>query len=321
MTRMGLLLILAAAAPAAETIGGPVAGYVAGSKPELRAIGGVPGSFVYSDPLPLPDGTTRVRVAAGQDFALVERRDAAPEAVVLRGGLVDHMTELGSLMPAADWVAFSLSARSAVLFSSSTNRLQVVTGLPDAARVLMDSDAATFPEPPVAAAVSEDGSLVLVASSRSVFVMPADGAPRLVLSGTRIRSLAVLRNGADAVAGDDGTGSVHLLTAVGGPAPAARVLASGLYLLGDLYPSADGASLFVARPGARTISWIDMASGAVESMQSDVPLSGLTPLRNRDTFLIAARPRQPGWVFYREGNAGRVVFIPAAVKTAQESVQ
>ncbi len=323
MTRVGLLLILMTAGiEAAEMIGGPVAGYVAGpSKPELRAIGGVPGSYWYSDPLPLPEGATRARVAAGQEFALVERGDAAPVALALSGGGVDHTTVLDGLMAHADWVAFSINAHSAVLFSAAANRLQVVTGLPDSMRVLLDADTSAFPEIPVTAAVSEDGTLALAASTQSVFVLLPGGAPRLILSGSRIRSLAVLRNGTDAVAGDDGTGSVYLISAVAGSEPASRVLASGLYLLGDLYPSSDGRALFVARPGARTVSWIDMASGGVESVESDVPLSGLTPLRNRDTFLISARPRQPGWVFYRDGNAGRIVFVPAAVERTQESGQ
>ncbi len=322
MTRVSVLLIFAAAAalPAAETIGGPVAGYVAGAKGELRAISGVPGSFGYSDPLPLPDGTTRVRVAPGQEFALAERRDAAPAALVLLGGAVDHVTVLDGVMPAADWVAFSLTARSAVFFSAANGRLQVVTGLPDAARVVIDLDAAALAEPASTAAVSDDGTLVLLASTQSVFTLTPDQAPRLVFSGTRIRSLAVLRNGVDAVVADDGTGSVHLLSAAASAA-STRVLASGLYLLGDLCASADGASIFVARPGARAISWIDMASGAVQSLDTDVPFSGLTPLRNRDTFLISAKPGQPGWVFYREGSAGRLVFIPAVARRTQESIE
>ncbi len=321
MTRVGWLLTLAAAsAVAAETIGGPIAGYVAGAKPELRAIGGVPGSFVYSEPVTLPEGTRRVRVAPGQEFAVAELREGPPQALVLRGGAVDHATALDGVMAAADWVAFSLGARAAVFYSAAGGRLQVVTGLPDTPQVAIDTETAAFAEEPVTAAVSDDGSLVLAASARSVFVVRAGAAPRLILSGTRIRSVAVLRNGVDAVVGDDGTGSVHLVTAAGSTA-AERVLASGLYLLGDLVPSADGATLYVARPGARSIAWIDLASGAVQSVEADVPLSGLTALRNRDTFLISARPLQPGWVFYRDGEAGRVVFIPAIARRVPESEQ
>jgi hypothetical protein len=321
MTRVSILLIFAAALPAAETIGGPVAGYVAGAaKAELRAIAGVPGSFGYSDPLPMPEGTTRVRVAPGQDFALAEQQDAAPAALVFSAGNVDHVTVLEGVMPAADWVAFSNGARSAVLFSAGNSRLQVVTGLPDAVRVLMDLDPSALPETPTSAAVSDDGNLVLVASTQSVFVLQPGQAPRLVFSGTRIRSVAVMRNGVDAAVADDGAGSVHLLSTPA-TAPSSRVLASGLYLLGEMCPSADGATLFVARPGARTISWIDLASGGVDSIGTDVPFSAFTPLRNRDTFLISAKPGQPGWVFYRDGGAGRVVFIPAAVRKTKGSVE
>ena len=54
------LLVLTAGLSAAANLSGPVAGYVAGpSQPELRAISGVPGSYLFSGPLPLPPGTTQ----------------------------------------------------------------------------------------------------------------------------------------------------------------------------------------------------------------------------------------------------------------------
>src|SRR5690349_2902867 len=47
----------------------PVIGYAAqSSPPELRAIVGVPGAAVFSEPLPLPDNVTRIRLAPGQSY-------------------------------------------------------------------------------------------------------------------------------------------------------------------------------------------------------------------------------------------------------------
>jgi hypothetical protein len=59
------------------TVGGPLAGYIgdpAGA--ELRAIYGVPGSFRFGEPLPLPGVVTRIHLAPGQSFALAERGEA-----------------------------------------------------------------------------------------------------------------------------------------------------------------------------------------------------------------------------------------------------
>ncbi len=312
MNRVALLILVPGIISAAESISGPVAGYLAGSpRPELRAIYGAPGAFRFSDPLALPDGVTRLRVAPAQDFAIVERGEAAPAAVVLSGDAVDHVTALDGVLSTADWVVFSVDARAAVFFSASAARLQVVTGLPDAPSIAMDIDAGSLPEVPVTAAVSDDGALVVAASGTSVYMLAQGGAPKLLLSGAQIQSVVVLRNGTDIGVADRGTGSLQVVRNAASSADS-RTLVSGLEELGQIFPSYDGSKLFAARPGLQSISVVDLATGAVQSVDASIAPSGLVPLRNRDMFLISARPRQPAWVFYRDGDVGRVVFIPAA---------
>lgn len=294
------------------SISGPVAGYVTNSsQAQLRTIFGVPGALSFSEPLPLPEGVTRVRLAPGQDFALVERTNSAPGVLFLKAGAVDRLAPIDAAMPSADWIAFSPAAGSALLFSASGHRLQVLNGLPDAPQVALDVDAATLPEQPTLGSVSDDGSLVLVASGTSVYRVSRDGAAQVVLSAGTIQSLTVLRNGADAAVADTTTGSLQIVRNAGSN-PEARVLASGLDGIGTIFPAWDGQSLFVARPGVESVSSIDLASGEVRSFPSSVAAVGLIPLRNRDTFLISAEAHKPGWVFYRDGLDGRVVFIPAA---------
>jgi hypothetical protein len=310
-----LPVVVAGLASAAGTISGPVAGYVTdSSRAQLRTIFGVPGAFAFSDPLPLPDGVSQVRLAPGQDFALVERANSAPGILFLKGGAVDRLSPVEGAMPSADWIAFSPAAGSALLFSAATNRLQVLTGLPDAPQVTLDLDAATLSEQPTTGAVSDDGSLVLVASATSVYRVHG-GSSQMVLSTGGVLSLRVLRNGAD-FAVSDSAGSVHVVRNAA-TSPEARVLASGLDGIGEIFPASDGQSLFVARPGAETVSSIDLVSGEVRSFPSSVAAVGLIPLRNRDTFLISAKAHQPGWIFYRDGTDARVVFVPA-VQTARE---
>ena len=109
--RCFLLVAVPALASAAESISGPVAGYVVDSSPaQLRAILGVPGAFGFSDPLSLPAGITRVRLAPGQDFALVECGTGAPGILFLKDGAVDRLAPIDGALTSADWVAFSPSA-------------------------------------------------------------------------------------------------------------------------------------------------------------------------------------------------------------------
>jgi hypothetical protein len=313
-----LPVVVAGLAAADGSISGPVAGYVTdSSRAQLRTIFGVPGAFTFGEPLSLPDGVAQVRLAPGQDFALVERANSSPGVLFLRAGAVDRLAPIDGAMPSADWIAFSPGAGSALLFSAGTHHLQVLSGLPDAPQVVLDWDAATLAEPPALGAVSDDGSLVLVAAGTSVYRVSRDGAAQVVLSAGGIQSLTVLRNGVDAAVSDPSTGSVHLVRNAAST-PEARVLASGLDGIGTIFPAWDGLSLFVARPGAETVSSIDLASGAVRSFPASVAPVGLIPLRNRDTFLISAKAHQPGWVFYRDGTDARVVFIPAAESGTRE---
>jgi hypothetical protein len=313
-TVLGWCWLLATAAgvlPGAATIGGPVAGYVAESPgPVLRAIFGVPGSFRFSDPLPLPDGVTRVHVAPGQDFALVELAGDGVAVLSLSGSAVERMTAVeGAVTPS--WVSFSPQAGSAILFSATGSRLQILSGLPDTPRIAMDLDTTALADPPRSAVVSDDGKTVLIASQRAVYLAPRSGSPQLLMTATEIVSLALFRNGTDAAVWDGITGSVYLLRNVS-TAPVVRVLASGSKDPGKLYPSWDGTTIFMVRPGAKAVSSIDLASGDIQSFDSAVPALTLDPLRNHDTFLISAAHHGPGWIFCLDGSTGRVVFVPAA---------
>jgi hypothetical protein len=305
-------LAVASLAFADGVISGPVAGYVTdSSRAQLRAILGVPGAYTFSAPLPLPDGVSQIHLAPGQDFALVEKSDGVRAVLFLKAGAVDRLAPVYGAMPSADWIAFSPAAGSALLYSSSAQRLQVLTGLPNTPRIALDQDAAMLPEQPALGALNDDGSLVLLASGTSIYRLSGDGGAQLLLSLGGIRSLTVLRNGVDVAVSDPTTGSVQVLHNAASH-PEARVLASGLDGIGKIFPSWDGQSLFVAQPGARTVSSIDLASGAVQPFDSPAEPLCLTPLLNRDTFLISAKADEPGWVFYRDGMGAQVVFIPAA---------
>ena len=165
-------------------------------------------------------------------------------------------------------------------------------------------------------AVSDDGNLVLAASGAALYRLPPGGTAQVLLSAGGIRSITVLRNGADVAVSNSDTGSIHIVRNAASHAEAS-VLASGLDGVGTLFPSPDGQLLFASQ-SKTGISSIDLVSGEVKSFPTSVSPAGLIPLRNRDTFLISARTNQPGWVFYRDGASGRVVFIPAAGEAARQ---
>ena len=124
----------------------PVLGYaVQVSPPELRVILGVPGAAVFSEPLSLPRRTTRLRLAPGQQYAIIESADETPAALLLNGAATGGIVTIPGAARAFDFVSFSPSGRSAVLISQAFGRLQVIDGLPQTPQLVQDIDLSLLP--------------------------------------------------------------------------------------------------------------------------------------------------------------------------------
>lgn len=298
-----LPLIATVVASADGNMSRPVAGYAIDCQSRLRPIFGVPGAFTFGDPF-TPPSKSRVWLVPGQNFALSENSSGAIEITSLSGAAVTDTSPIPSITPSPDWIVISPGAGSALLFFAGARRVQVVAGLPQAPRVVVDQDVSSQ-ENLTNGAVSDDGNTVLLASASTVYRL-SGGQFQIVFSPGTVTSLTILRNGLDA-AFADAAGSVYQIRNLTNP----QVLATGLTGIGTIFPGSDGKSLFVARPGDRSITLIDLASGGVHTFATPVPAVTWSPLRNRDTFLIASKAHEPGWVFLWDGTAGRVVLIPA----------
>jgi sugar lactone lactonase YvrE len=297
----------------------PLLGYAAQqSPPELRAILGVPGAAVFSDPLSLPRRTMRLRLAPGQQYAIIERAQEDPAVLLLNGTETGGIAVIPGAVRALDSVSFSPSGRSAVLISQGLGRLQVITGLPQAPQLAKDIDLRLLPELPDNAAVSDDGGSVLFSSAGAVYLVLPDGSATIVLSVTPTASIAFLPASTTAAIGDPGTGSLYLFQRLAG-GTVASLLASGLPGLGQVAASGDGKMLYVTDTQSQRIWSVNVASGAVGQFDLQVSASKLDRLRNADTFLISSEPGLPGWIFFRQGEDARTVFVPAVPRHLRRS--
>jgi len=295
----------------------PVLGYaVQQSPPELRAVLGVPGAAVFSDPLSLPRRTTRLRLAPGQQYAIIERAQETPTALLLNGIETGGTVVIPGAVRALDFVSFSPSGRSAVLISQALGRLQVITGLPRTPQLAEDIDLHLLPDLPSDAAVSDDAGSVLFSSASAVYLVLPDGSAAIVLSVTHTASIAFLPASATAVIGDPGTGSLYLLQRLAGAIVAP--LAFGLLGLGQMAASGDGQMLYVTGTQGQLIWSVNVASGAVRQFDLQVSASKLDRLCNVDTFLVSSEPGLPGWIFFRQGEGAGTVFVPAAASSGRQ---
>ena len=314
---VAILLLLAfpiCGAAADSALNRPILGYAAQvSPPELRAILGAPGAAVFSDPLSLPRRTRRLRLSPTQQYALIEREDEAPAVLGLSGATVGQAIAITGALPTADIAAFSPSGHSAVLFSAGSGRLQVIGGLPLTPQIVQDLDAGLLPDTPKAVAVSDDAGSVLLSSATMVYLLSPNGSTNTIMNVANVASLAFFPNSGDAAIGDRGTGSVYVLQNSAGIL-AARLIATALAGVGEMRASGNGQTLYVTNPGGHCIWAVGVPGGEIQAFNLPVRSVKIDPLRNTDTFLISSEPGQPGWIFFRQGDDARTVFVPAVTR-------
>jgi hypothetical protein len=288
-------------------LSGPVLGYVAQDSPlELRAILGVPGSAVFSDPLPLPKNASRLYLAPDQSYALVERPAADPALLPLGASQVVAATLTG-VIQTANFVAFSPRGQSAVLYSAARSRLQVIAGLPDAPQLARDLDTTTFLEQPVDGAISDDATRLLLTSPNEVYQLLPSGLLQPLLSVGGAAALAFLPNSSQAAIADRGSGSAYLWS-TGVPS----LLVGGLAAVGEMRPASDGLSLWLTDPAGNNISSLGLKTAELRTFKVPVSPLKLQGLAVRDMFLLASDPGQPAWILFQQGGEALATFVPAA---------
>ena len=320
VTSIGVFIALAAGSDSPSLMDLPLIGYVAqSSPPELRAIVGVPGAAVLTDPLPLPSNVRRIHLPPDQQYVLLERSEGDPAVLLLNGDDTNQMIPIPGALSAPNIVAFSRSGSSVVLFGKSTGRLQVITGLPHAPSIAQVFDTTLLPDIPRALSVSDDGRYLLASSPSIVYEM-ADTLTHIVANVAGVPSLAFLPANAGAVIGDRSAGLVYVVEnrAAG---PTTKVVATDLAGLGDISPAEDGETLYISNPSGNRIWSLRVSTRELGSYELAVRPARIEHLRNIDMFLIVSGIDQPAWIFFRQGQDFKTVFVPAAPHFQKRRIQ
>jgi len=301
----------AGAPDAVAAFGQPVLGYTMQSSPPLvRAILGVPGAASFSAPLVLPPAVLQFHIAPSQAYALAERRANELAVIPLTAGHAGPPVALAGAFPSPDLVAFSFAGRSAVLYSAAAAQLQVISGLPSAPAIVETISTSAFPSGIQEAAVSDDGTAVLIASAAGAYQL-LPGAVHQVVGTTGALALAFFPNSSQAAIGDRTTGSLYLWPATAGPA-AASLLAAHLEGMAAMGATADGQGLWVTNPAGGSIWRVSAQTGELRTFPLPVSPRTMERLPYRDMLLISSVAGQPAWIFFQQGGEALTVFVPAA---------
>jgi len=308
-------LLLPAAALAAwaandAAVRGPVTGFVFDSQTHaLRPMLGIPGA-AYLGPSAVspadaawvsPDGSAALVAQAGRLSLYTGFGNATPAAIRIPGGIVP------------DRVAWAPADGAAALYSSGNAQVQIVTSLVTAPVAASPIDVSGIPGQITAMAF--DGQLLLLGvsgSSGGIYSVKSQSAPERIASAYQPSALALA--GADLYFADQKSGQIWQVRNYGTqPASVSFSNDAGISSPVGLQLSADGARLFVANSGSRTVGVYDVASrSGIETLQLDFTPSGMDRFGDASVFLLnsAARASEPLYVLSDSAVRRAVYFVP-----------
>ena len=174
---MAVLLAGVAAAQSGTALSGPTMGLVFdSSQSALRPIRGIPGAASLGDAVNPGFALASATVSPRQDYALALRADDSSVVLVRAGGASAAIT---GARPAPALMVFSPAGTAAALYNSGAGRVQILTGLPDAAAVQNDVDISALAGPVAALAVDNAGTSLFLAAGAaeavSLYRVATDG--------------------------------------------------------------------------------------------------------------------------------------------------
>jgi hypothetical protein len=313
---MAVLLAAVAAAQSGTALSGPTMGLVFdSSQSALRPIRGIPGAATLGDPVNLGFALASATVSPRQDYALALKADDS-SLVLVRAGAEVSSTAVPGARPAPALIVFSPAGTAAALYDSGAGRVQILTGLPDAAAVQSDVDISALAGPVAALAVDDAGTSLFLAAGAaeavSLYRIGMDGASQFLASFRSVAALRLSGTGGDALLADSAAGAVYSIRDSG-----IETIASGQDGLGaPIAVEADSAGRIFVADQAGNVTILDRSRGSVVSLPCGCAPAGLFRLSGTATFRLTEPSDAPMWVLDASGDDARIVAIPPGAPPA-----
>lgn len=309
-----VLAVTSFAAAGADTgVRGPSLGYSV-ERAAVRLITGTPGAALAGAAIDL-GGTVRTAAASNAAGFVIAVVGDEGRVVLFR----DSAVTLAGALPAADHVAVSPRGRVAVLYSSQTDSLQLITGLPGNPAL---GAPIPLPYPANAIAISDTGTVLagggdglwsvqttlrpspdapvarMVYSAGARSTAPVRPQPSFLHAGT-ISAIAFFENSNDAAFAADGIVWIRRGAAI---TP-----------LGDAHGAlaVQAASQFVLAATDKSVIRFELATGARSEMPCDFAVTALDRMSAGAVFRLNDGSGGPVYLYDASGPEPRVVFVPA----------
>ena len=286
---------------------------------DLRAVTGIPGAAITSDPLSLGFLITQAAISPAQDSALVVKVRGSSLMLVRPNGDGWAAATLEGVRSAPDSLVYSQGGRSAALYYRA-GRVQILTGLPSAPVIAGEIDLSGLPTPLTALAVDDSGSFVLMALGQvgavSLFRASVGSAPSLLGSFPSVSSVRVFDAGRRALVADSLAATVYEISDPAGAA-AKQVIASaadGIEGLVDADTDSAGMRVFAALANG-TVLIFDRSGGPAEAIDCGCKPAGLFRLAGAAAFRLTEPGTGPFQVL-DASNTLRMVAVPPPAHAA-----
>jgi len=309
---MAILLAGVAAAQSGTALSGPTMGLVFdSSQSALRPIRGIPGAATLGDAVNPGFALASATVSPRQDYALALKADDSSLVLVRAGGA---SAPVPGARPAPALIVFSPGGTAVALYDSGAGRVQILTGLPDAAAVQSDIDISALAGPVAALAVDDAGSSLFLAAGPaeavSLYRIGMDGASQFLASFRSVAALRLSGNGRQALLADSAAGAVYVIRELRG-AGHLEMIASGRDGLGaPIAVESDPAGRIFVADQAGNVTILDRSRGSVATLPCGCAPAGLFRLSGTATFRLTEPSDAPMWVLDASGADARIVAIP-----------
>jgi hypothetical protein len=295
----------------AQSVGGPIMGYVLEKSVGVRPLRGMPGAATLGSSVAGDPGYSAVAFAQQREYALGITRNGG-QAVLLRNLGQQPRTVLLDLPPGADRIATSPAGDAAAFYYPGSSTVRVVTGLPGSPAISWNVAAPELTGGAAALAVSDGGGAVLFAAGAQVYLLAPELGVRYLIGIGGSPGLAFLAGSLDAVVADGVLSRVMLVRDPKGDAQVS--------LIGDAAQGVSQPVAVAAAPDNRRVFAANAEPGGVVSLSlagedsallpcACVP-TGLERLSGNLAFRLTEAGGGPVWILDGASSPPRIVFVP-----------
>jgi hypothetical protein len=317
---LAVALASVAAAQTGTALSGPTMGLVFdASQSALRPIRGIPGAATLGDAVNLGFALASATVSPRQDYALALKADDS-SLVLVRAGAEISSAAVPGARPAPALIVFSPAGTAVALYDSGAGRVQILTGLPDAAAVQSDVDISALAGPLAALAVDDAGTSLFLAAGPaeavSLYRIAMDGTSQFLASFRSVAALRLSGSGREALLADSAAGAVYVIRELRGAGHLERI-ASGQDGLGaPIAVESDSAGRIFVADQSGNVTILDRSHGSVVSLPCGCTPAGLFRLAGTAIFRLNEPSDGPMWVLDASGAEARIVAVPPGAPPA-----